>query len=470
MLLFNSAVEIAAAIRRREVSATEIVQAHLQQIEAVNPALNAVVQVVAERALAEAKTADKLTQTTKEPLPPLHGVPITLKDSIDTAGVITTYGTRGRRDFVPQRDATVAHRLREAGAILLGKTNTPEFTLGGEIDNPVYGKTFNPYRLTHSPGSSSGGSAAIVAAGGSALDLGSDTGGSIREPANMCGLAGIKPTAGRVSRMGHAVPIGCGLGDMLTTIGPLARRVEDLELSLALISGVDGIDYTVAPMPWHSSATVEPHNLRIAVYTDGGLGPLDPAIEQAIRRMATALSDAGAEVMEDTSDALRRSPRLYDWLLCADQAQWLRQLVEQAGTTQVGENLGRFLAQAKTADLPNTTTILDELTAVRTSMWRWMQAYDAILCPVEPYAALPHGEVFSLPGDAGLGWGHMNLYNITGYPAGVVRAGTTAGRLPLGVQIVARPWREDIVFGLLRFIETAFGGYMPPEFAMNPLK
>ena len=461
-LLFGSATAMAAAIRARDVSVVEVVEAHIARIEAVNASLNAVVQTAFERAREEAVLADAALKS-RHAVGPLHGVPITLKDSIDTEGIITTYGTWGRRKMIPMCDATVAARLRAAGAIVLGKTNTPEFTLGGEIDNPVYGKTFNPYRLTHSPGSSSGGAAAIVAAGGAALDLGSDTGGSIREPANMCGLAGIKPTAGRVSRMGHAIPFGCGAGDMLTTIGPLARSVDDLELSLELIAGPDGIDYTVVPMAWRESTDIRPANLRIAMYTDGGLCPINPAIETAIHNAAAVFANEGAIITEATPPALNRAARLHRWLSYAEQAQYLWQEIKKAGTAEaeIGPNLNSVLEAAKAADMPNMTTILTEFASVRTDAWQWMQAYDAILCPIEPYVALPHGQVLTFDADMLAGWAHMGFYNITGWPAGVVRVGTTEDGLPVGVQIVGKPWREDVVLALMRVLEQAFGYQRP---------
>ena len=168
-------------------------------------------------------------------------MPFTIKDSLDTAGVVTTAGTAGWRDRVPDRDATVVARLRDAGGILLGKTNTPEFTWANETDNDVYGRTSNPYDLDRTPGGSSGGSAAIVAAGGSPFDIGSDSGNSIRQPAHLCGVAGIKPTSGRVPRTGHW-PGYEGLFQSFTQLGPIARRVEDLALVLPLIAGPDGED------------------------------------------------------------------------------------------------------------------------------------------------------------------------------------------------------------------------------------
>ena len=175
-------------------------------------------------------------------------MPITIKDSLDTAGIISTAGTKGHASFIPQQDATVVARLHAAGAILLGKINTSEITMSYETDNAVYGRTNNPYDLNCTPGGSSGGAAAIIAAGGSPLDIGSDTGGSIRVPSHFCGITGIKPTSGRVPRTGHIPPFG-GVLDFLTQLGPMARFVEDLNLVLPIIVSVDGRDPEVIPMP-----------------------------------------------------------------------------------------------------------------------------------------------------------------------------------------------------------------------------
>ena len=208
-VIYSSVKAIAEAIREKEVSAVEVVQAHLDRIDEVNERLNAVVHLCAERALDEAREADAALAR-GESKGPLHGVPMTLKDSLDTEGVVTTGGTTGRRDFVPDQDATVTARLRAAGAVLLGKTNTPELTMAGETDNLVYGRTNNPFNLERIPGGSSGGAAAIVCAGGSPFDIGSDTGGSVRMPSHFCGIAGIKPNSGRVPRTGHIIPWGMG--------------------------------------------------------------------------------------------------------------------------------------------------------------------------------------------------------------------------------------------------------------------
>ena len=247
-IIYSSAKAIAGAIRDKEVSAVEVAQAHLDRIGEVNERLNAVVHLCGERALDEAREADDMLAR-GESKGPLHGVPMTLKDSLDTEGVVTTGGTTGRRDFVPDQDSTVAARLRAAGAVLLGKTNTPELTMAGETDNLVYGRTNNPFNLERIPGGSSGGAAAIVCAGGSPFDVGSDTGGSVRMPSHFCGIAGIKPNSGRVPRTGHIIPWGMGATDAKTQNGPMARFVEDLVLLLPVISGPDWIDPAIVDMP-----------------------------------------------------------------------------------------------------------------------------------------------------------------------------------------------------------------------------
>src|SRR5690242_12583048 len=216
---------LAALIRDREVSSVEAVTACLDRIAEVNPRLNAVVSLAPD-ALEQARSADAAIAR-GDLVGPLHGVPCTLKDSLDTAGLRTTAGTIGWRERVPDHDATVVARVKSAGAIVLGKTNTPEFTWSDETDNDVFGRTSNPYDLTRTPGGSSGGAGAIVAAGGAPFDIGSDTGDSIRQPAHVNGIAGIKPTQGRVPRTGHWPGFG-GIVGSLQQLGPLARRVDDL--------------------------------------------------------------------------------------------------------------------------------------------------------------------------------------------------------------------------------------------------
>src|SRR5690348_6896948 len=229
-IIFASAATLARAIREKQVSSREVVEAYLQRIEAINPTLNAVVQVRAEAARAEARQADEALAR-GELRGPLHGVPFTIKDTYDVAGMICTCGTKGRAANVAQQDATAVARLRAAGGIALGLTNVPELLLAYESDNLIYGRTNNPYDLARTPGGSSGGEAATIAAGGSPLGLGTDSGGSIRVPAHFCGVAGLKPTWGRVPLTG-LFPPPFGTSARLRHAGPLARYVEDLALAL----------------------------------------------------------------------------------------------------------------------------------------------------------------------------------------------------------------------------------------------
>lgn len=316
---YASATALARAIRAKEVSAVEVIQASLQRIAEVNPALNAVVQLCAEAAQAQARAAD-VALAREQLLGPLHGVPMTIKDSLDTAGVITTGGTQGRATFVPAQDAPVVARLRTAGAILLGKTNTPELTLAGETDNVLYGRTNNPYDLSRTPGGSSGGAAAIVAAGGAPFDIGSDTAASIRWPAHCGGIAGLKPTAGRVPWTGHIIPFGLGARDLLTQNGPMTRFVEDLSLILPIICGPDGQDPAIIPMPLGDPAMGELTQLRVAVHTDNGIVTPTVAIQDAVRRAAQALTDAGVAVDEAYPQALGRAHTLAAARAAADGA------------------------------------------------------------------------------------------------------------------------------------------------------
>ena len=290
-IISASARSIARAIREREVSAVEVVQAHLDRIGEVNPSLNAVVCLCEERALHEAREADAALSRGDE-VGPLHGVPMTLKDSLDTEGVVSTGGTAGRRDFIPERDATLVARLRAAGAILLGKTNTPEITWSGETDNDVYGRANNPFDLERSPGGSSGGAAAIISACGSPFDIGSDTGGSIRAPAHVTGIAGIKPNSGRVPRTGHIIDYTMGAIDSYTQNGPMARYVEDLALILPVISGPDWIDPAIVAMPLGDPADVDLGNLRVAFYTDSpGFEPPDQDTRDTLQAAVNALGE-----------------------------------------------------------------------------------------------------------------------------------------------------------------------------------
>ena len=452
-----SADAIARAIRAKQISAREAVTACLARIECVNPSLNAVVAMRADEALRDAEAADAALAR-GDAVGPLHGVPITIKDSFDTAGLVTTWGTPGRKGFVPDADATAVARLRAAGAIVLGKTNTPEFTLGFETVNPVYGRTNNPHDLSRTPGGSSGGAAAIIAAGGVPLDLGSDTGGSIRLPAHFCGIAGIRPTVGRVSRAGHAIAPGTAI-DALTTIGPLARRVADLVLALRLLVGPDRRDPFLAPVPLGDPAAVALAGLRVALFTDNGIICADAPVANTVRVAATVLAAAGAHVSEYRPPAVARTEPLFMDVILIDAGAGIRLLLERAGTRVEDSSLAGF-AELAALPIERRVRVIDEWDRFRTDLLAETRDFDLLVCPVNAHVALRHGEA-----DAKIrAFSHTMTWNLAGWPGAVVRAGTSPEGLPIGVQLVAPPWREDVALAAAAHIEHALGGWQPaPE-------
>jgi amidase len=459
-ILYTSVTELAKAIRFRQVSSEEMVNTYLKRIEAVNPKLNAVVQVIADNAREQAREADAALAN-GDLKGPLHGVPMTMKDTLDIAGIICTAGTKGRATFVPTEDATVVARMRSAGAILLGKTNVPELALAPETDNLVYGRTNNPYDLSRTPGGSSGGEASIIAAGGSPIGLGSDCGGSIRAPSHFCGLAGIKPTTGRVSRSGHYPQVE-GLMNRLWQIGPITRFVDDLTLVLPVIAGVDWYDPILVPMMLGDPETVSLKSLRVSFHTDNGI--LSPTQETAevIKKTAEALSNVVMSVEEDCPEGIRQTYDIWWGLASGDSGAGVKAVLRKAGTTEPHLYLKRFQeAQlAKVMTPASLGALISKWDMFSGAMLRFIKNYDAIICPVVAFPAQPHG--ITLDKEKDLGFSYCFTYNLTGWPAVVVRGGTSPEGLPIGVQVVARPWREDVALALARYIEKASGGWQPP--------
>jgi amidase len=456
-LWLEPAGRLAQRIRAGDITSVAAVEACLARIEAVNPALNAVV-AFAPDALDQARAADQ-RRSRGELAGPLHGVPFTIKDSNDTAGLVTTAGTIGWRDRVPDRDGTVVARLKAAGAILLGKTNTPEFTWSDETDNDVYGRTSNPYDLSRTPGGSSGGSAAIVAAGGVPFDIGSDTGDSIRQPAHVCGIAGLKPTQGRVPRTGHW-PGFEGIVAGLTQLGPLARRVDDLALLLPIIAGPDGVDPGVQAAPLGHPAAVHVSRLRVVAFADNGIRTPTRETAEAVERAAEALAAAGASVRREVPPSLADAWQAWFDVIRSDGHAWLERLITAAGTPGRGSYDTRswvtFEAPVSAAEL---TARLERGDRVRSTLLQWFAGADLIVCPVMPQPAIRHGESNA----EWFGDTYSDVHNLTGWPAAVVRAGTSDTGLPIGVQLVAHPWREDVALAAARVVELATGGWQLPS-------
>jgi amidase len=459
-LLGKSVVEIAKLISSKSVSAVAVVTACYARIDAVNPKINAVVTFCRERALAEAAEADALLAQGKS-LGPLHGVPFTVKDSFDTAGIVSTGGTLGRKSYVPGKDATVVARARAAGAILLGKTNTPEFTLGGGgkgTVNLVYGLTRNPYNVNYQPSGSSGGAGAIVAAGGAYFDIGSDYGGSIRGPAYANGIAGIKPTLGRVPRTGHIVGYG-GPFDSFQETGPMARRVEDISLLMSILSGPDDWDATMAPVPLGDPTKVELKKLRVAYYTTNGM--MDPTKEvQALVKQCVAYFDKlGCKIKEDIPPKMAQLAEIRTKFNGADGREHIRRLLKLHGTEQASPGLRLDGDVVSSADF---TRLCEEMDAIKSEQLAWFEKYDLIICPASQRAPIPLD--FVQAPELRSKSSYTSQYNTTGWPAGVVRAGTSKqdSGLPLGIQVVAQPWRDDVVLKAMAHIEQQTGGWQAP--------
>jgi amidase len=430
-LVTVSATTLARMIRSGAVTAEEVVQAHLARIAEVNPLLNALVAPTGEQALADARAADVALEH-GAPVGPLHGVPFSVKDWIDACGLPCTGGDPAFRERMPAADATVVARMRAAGAILLGKTNALEA-------NEVYGRTNNPYNLNLSPAGSSSGEAALIAAGGSPLGLGSDSGGSIRQPAHVCGIAGLKPTTGRVPLTGH-FPFISTLNDPRTVIGPLARYVEDLALALAVIGGPDWRDPSVVPAPLADWQAVNPRTLRVAFYTHHADAEPTPETAAVCRAVAALFVGLGAQVVEVLPPRIEETYSL-------TRRYWRRPESASAETWQPDGEV-----QLSSLEVEQH---LFEWDRFRREMIAFMADYDLILTPAAAEPAIAHG-------DPGGSIAYTLAYSLTGWPAAVVRAGATANGLPIGVQLVARPWRDDVALAAARLVEEHFGGWQRP--------
>jgi len=446
-----SASEMVRALGDRQLSSEELTNAVLTQIEAANHRLNAMVTLDAEAALATARAYDR-RRVKGEQVGPLAGLPMTVKDSFETAGIVSTAGTSGRRDFVPARDATVVGRLRAAGAIIVGKTNTPELTLRFTTENEIMGRTNNPYDLTRSPGGSSGGAASMISAAATPLDIGSDTGGSIRIPSHFCGIAGLKPTAGRVSRAGHVPHLEFPLAEAFTQVGPLARYVSDLRLVYPIMAGADPRDPFCAPMPINLQEH-NMHGLKIGFYTDNGCTAITSETADTLRATATAFADAGAHIEDVAPPGLDRSTDLWREIFLADGGEAVRAALRHYGT----ESMSPLLAWTQghrllsTSDLSN---LLGEWADLKVRSLAFMASYDLLLCPVNGTPAPRH--------DAPCPMDYTYHYNLLGWPVAVVRCGASASGLPIGMQLVANPWREDVCLSAAQFLEDAMGGYQKP--------
>lgn len=464
-ILEASASSMAARVAAKRLAPVELVEAHLQQIEKLNPKLNAFVDLRPEAALAEARAAETKV-TNGDQLGPLHGVPLSIKSCVDVAGLKCEAGSKLRAGNVPKKDAVLVQRLKAAGAIILGVTNTPEFLMAWETDNLLYGRTNNPWNLARTPGGSSGGEAAAIATCMSACGVGSDGGGSVRVPAHYTGICALKPTPGRIPATGH-FPSGAGSFAWLGQVGPMARYVEDLHLMLGVMSGYDTGDPVAAPVPLVEADLRELREIRVAYFEDDGVHPVSAETRAALQAAAKALEQQGFTVEPFRPDHLQRVHELWQDVFVRMTGMLFGPMLkgQKQRISPILADMRKLQSSLQPFSAESLLMSIMERDIIREAVLRQMERYPIWLLPVAPGPAFRHGEI---------GWTRDNhsatfvdtfpytqWFNLLGCPAAVVPVAKSSEGLPIGVQIAGRPWEDTLVLAVAAAIERDFG-YKPP--------
>jgi amidase len=486
-LTFNSAHQLARMICDRQISSLEVIEAHLAQISRHNPQLNAICTLDAENARTRAKEAD-LALARGENWGRLHGVPITVKDIFETANLRTTAGYIPLKDYIPPQDATIVARLKSAGAIVLGKSNMAE--LGGDYQstNSLFPPVNNPWHLDRTPGGSSGGSAAAVAAGLSPLDLGNDFGGSIRQPAHFCGVYGLKPTEHRISTAG-VIPETPGMPICLRqmmTVGCLARSVADLQLCFEIVAGADLRRPDVPPVPLDTSSGKSLTDLKIAWSDEWAEVPVANEIKSAMVASAQKLTGAGANVDRwmppnfNLSEIFELYGRLAAYVNRYAQPINLYNLRHSAEllwrTATQGDkklrhlgNYSRFIPTMLNASLKGYFQALTERDRFIAEMDAALEPWDVWICPVAVTPAFTHRPAWSAIDIDGRSYPHavangiyLVPFNLSGHPAVVIPIGQTQAGLPIGIQIVGKRWQEIELLSIAQEIDKVIGDFRHP--------
>jgi len=465
-LTFLPAVAMAEQIRKKKISPVELAEAHLAKIERLNPTLNSFVHVDAERVHREARDAEAAVMSGKT-LGSLHGVPISIKSSLDVAGLRCEAGTRLRAGNIAPLDAPLVARLRHAGAIVLGVTNTPELLMAWETDNLLYGRTNSPWDLERTPGGSSGGEAAAIAAGMSAGGVGSDGGGSIRVPAHFSGICGLKPTPGRIPATGH-FPVSGGPFALLGVVGPMARTVADVKALFEVMQGPDDGDTCAAPVPVRWPSDEEVRKLRIGYFEDDGRTPVTPEIRAAVRTAAKALRGAGFQVEPFCPEGLEEARVLWKKFFVTAGGMLIRPMF-RGRERDLSPVLKQFLDWSAAEPPLTGETLLEAWIGrdiLRAQFLAQMRNYPILLCPAAAIPAFRHGErSWTIEGktvnylDA---WSYTEWFNLLGNPGGVIPVSHSAEGLPIGVQIVGRPWEEEHVLAVAAALERECGAWKIP--------
>jgi amidase len=455
-----TATALAEAIRSRKVSSRELLDLFLKRVETINPSINAVVTLDAERATDMARTADEMTARGQS-LGPLHGLPITIKDAIEVGGVRSTGGATALSTHVPEVDAPAVARLRQAGAVVFGKTNVPEWSGDVQTFNDIFGTTNNPWDLSRTPGGSSGGAAAAVSAGLTSFEVGTDIGGSVRIPSSFCGVYGHKPSFGVVSQRGYLDRVGGGVINAdINVFGPIARSAEDLDLLLSVLSGPDNEDRTgwvlELPPPRHRDLS----DYRVGVWLDDAACEVGSDVLDLLSAAARALADAGAHVSES-----------HPPLKLSDVRDLFNALIVAAISVTPPPDVGEVISGSHLSWLHHH----QERTLMRRVWASWFEEFDVLLCPVTPMPAFAHDHHGSIQDRSvmingvernqvdALAW--TGLVGVVYLPSTVVPLGRTGEGLPVGVQVVG-PYLEDrTALFLGARLGELIGGYQPPPLA-----
>ena len=477
-LAWKSATELAGMIRARRLGSRELLDHMIARVERYDNQVNAVVVRDFERARAAADEADSATRRGVSH-GPLHGVPMTVKESFDLAGLPTTWGVPEMKGNIAARDGVVPQRLKDAGAVIFGKTNVPLMLADFQSYNAVYGTTHNPHRQGHTPGGSSGGGAAALAAGFTALEYGSDIGGSIRNPAHYSGVCGHKPTWGIVPMRGHALT-GALTPTDISVVGPLARSIDDLELALELTAGSDRLHEPGWKLDLPPSEVEGAEGLRVALWCDDPIAAVDDSVQKVLRQAAEALSEAGAIVDDQARPDFtpRHCMDTYRTLLFSamaarqPQAQFEQSIRRLEGLSPDDMSDGAQVLRAQTIRHRDWATANEARTRMRYAWADFFENHDVLLCPVASVPAFPHDEsedmnarTLTVNGRTVSYFDQLFWAGMTGVsylPGTVVPGGMTEGRLPVGIQVVGPEMGDRRTLAVARVIESLTGGFQAP--------
>jgi amidase len=455
-----SATELAEAIRSRQASSQEVVEAHLRRIEAVNPAINAVVVVLGDEALEAAKSADRAVAAGGE-LPRFHGVPFTIKENIDVVGTPTTLGLKALAGAYPSLDAPVVERLKGTGAIPVGRTNCPSLAVRWHCDSELWGATVNPWNRSRTPGASSGGEAAALATGMSPLGLGNDGLGSLRWPAQCCGVSALKPTLGRIPDATTAGPVVAAIGAQLTTVqGPMARRVADLRAALDVMAGPTWRDPWSVPAPLRGPEPGKP--IRVAVVIDpAGLGTARQ-VQQGVSKAARALDDAGYAIDEIEPPSIVEAAKALLVMLNTPDIRAMWQMASQILPADTVRFLSAFYEVAGDPDPVSAAQSFVTRHSLLRAWGEFQETHPLIVGPI--YADIPFEAGTDL--NAGRvaqtirGMRMAMAVNALGLPAVAVPVGISDG-LPQVVQVIGPRYREDMCLDAAAALEDRLGIITP---------